>query len=130
MNSITIHGRLTRDVELNTTSSGVEYAKFSVAVDRPKKKDGTKDTDYFNCVAWNKAAPFVEKYFKQGDGIIVSGSMEMSKKDDKTYWTLRVKDIEFPMGKKGDSSNSSNSTSNSTSNSFEELPEETGDLPF
>lgn len=70
MNIAAISGRLTRDPDLRYTQSNKPVASFTVAVDRP----GTKDmTDFINCVAWEKKAEFVKRYFTKGKRIEVSG---------------------------------------------------------
>ena len=74
MNSVNLHGRLVRDPELKT-GGGVEYCKFTVAVNRPVAKDKEKITDFLPCTAWRQTAAFVAQYFRQGDGIIVEGSL-------------------------------------------------------
>ena len=43
---------------------------FTVAVDRPGVKD---KTDFIDCVAWEKKAEFVCRYFKKGKRIEASG---------------------------------------------------------
>ena len=73
MNSIIIHGRLVRDPELKTGGSGVEFCKFTVAVDRRKKDD---PTDFFDCTAFGKTGAAIAQYLKKGREILVSGRME------------------------------------------------------
>ena len=52
LNHIVLMGRLTRDVELRTTQSGVSVASFTLACDRDfGGKDGEKETDFVDCVA-------------------------------------------------------------------------------
>lgn len=102
MNSIKIQGRLTKDPEQKVGSSGAEYVKFTVAVDRKRSKD--KAVDFFDCTAFKATGAFVAKYFAKGDGIIVSGRMESDKFTDKegmkrTTWGITVEDVEFPLGK-------------------------------
>ena len=70
MNIIAISGRLARDPELRTTPNGKPVVEFTVAVDRPGVKD---QTDFIDCVAWEKKAEFVARYFKRGKRIEVSG---------------------------------------------------------
>ena len=101
MNKIIITGRLTRDVEMKTVGDGIEQGRFTVAVDRRVKKGAEKKADFFSCVAWRQTGAFVNQYFHKGDGIVVIGRMESNKgSDDKTYWTLSVDDVEFPVGGK------------------------------
>lgn len=102
MNSIKLQGRLTRDPEQNVGNSGVEFTKFSIAVDRKRSKE--KAVDYFNCTAFQQTGAFVAKYFAKGDGIIVSGRMESDKYPDKDGknridWKVTVEEVEFPLGK-------------------------------
>lgn len=95
MNQITIKGRLTSAPEV-FTKEHVISCHFSVAVNRAKEK-----TDFFNCVAFNETARLIEKYFFKGKEIIVIGRMESETKDNKTYWTIKVKEFYFT-GKKED----------------------------
>ena len=97
-------GRITKDIELQTTKTGTEYCKFTIAVDREKDKNGDKKTDFVDCTAWNKTAAFVQKYWKKGDGIIVLGRFESDKytgKDgiSRTNWSVNVREVYFPASK-------------------------------
>ena len=127
MNSIKIQGRLTKDPEQKVGSSGAEYCKFTVAVDRKRSKD--KAVDFFDCTAFQQTGAFVAKYFAKGDGIIVSGRMESDKFTDKegmkrTTWGITVEDVEFPLGK-GRSESSGTVPSEATPAAAND-----GDLPF
>lgn len=70
MNIIAISGRLVRDPELRRSQSGKAVTLFTIAVDRPGVKD---KTDFIDCVAWEKKAEFVSRYFHKGQRIEVSG---------------------------------------------------------
>ena len=127
MNSIKIQGRLTKDPEQKVGSSGAEYVKFTVAVDRKRSKE--KAVDYFDCTAFQQTGAFVAKYFAKGDGIIVSGRMESDKFTDKegmkrTTWGITVEDVEFPLGK-GRSESNGTVPSEATPAAAND-----GDLPF
>ena len=127
MNSIKIQGRLTKDPEQKVGSSGAEYCKFTVAVDRKRSKD--KAVDFFDCTAFQQTGAFVAKYFAKGDGIIVSGRMESDKFTDKegmkrTTWGITVEDVEFPLGK-GRSESNGTVPSEATPAAAND-----GDLPF
>ena len=98
-------GRITKDIELQTGKSGSEYARFTVAVNRRKDKDGNQKADFIDCTAFGKTAAFVEKYFKKGDGIVVEGALESDTYEAKdgtkrTKWSIRVEEGEFPQGGK------------------------------
>lgn len=85
LNHITIMGRITRDIELRRTNSGIPVASFSVAVDRDfsGKDGGEKETDFIDCVAWRNTAEFVDKYFGKGRMIVVSGRLQIRSYTDK-----------------------------------------------
>lgn len=84
LNKIIVMGRLTRDVELRRTGSGVAVASFTLAVDRDfTSKGNEKETDFIDCVAWRQTGEFVSKYFAKGRMAVVSGSLQIRKWKDK-----------------------------------------------
>ena len=105
MNRIIIKGRLTRDPEMKTGGSGVEFCKFTVAVDRRNGKK-EKEADFFDCTAFGKTGAAISQYMAKGREILVEGRMESSRSEKdgqkRTYWGLTVETFEF-CGNKGDS---------------------------
>lgn len=84
LNHIDLMGRLTRDVELRTTQSGVSVASFTLACDRDfGGKNGEKETDFIDCVAWRSTADFAAKYFYKGRMAVVSGRLQIRPWTDK-----------------------------------------------
>ena len=84
LNKIFIMGRLTRDPELRRTNSGTAVTSFTLAVDRDfKNADGTKETDFVDCVVWRQTAEFVSKYFEKGRMAVVEGRLQMREWQDK-----------------------------------------------
>ena len=83
LNHITIMGRITKDIELRRTGSGVAVASFTVAVDRDFNQNGQKETDFIECVAWRQTGEFVERNFSKGKMIVVSGRLQIRKWEDK-----------------------------------------------
>lgn len=71
-NKVIIGGRLTTDPELKTTASGIYVTKFSVAVNKPGKKD---QADFFNVTAWRSTAEVVTQYFHKGSSICLEGTL-------------------------------------------------------
>lgn len=70
-------GRLTRDVEMRQTPSGVSLARFSIAVNRRfAGKDAQQTADFINCVAWRQTGEFIARYFHKGSMIAVVGSLQ------------------------------------------------------
>ena len=80
INKVIIGGRLTRDIEVKQTNSGITVAQFSVAVNR-RGKDA--QTDFLDCVAWRQTAEFIGKYFHKGSSICVVGSLQKREWQDK-----------------------------------------------
>lgn len=80
LNHIAIQGRLTRDPELRYTPNNIPVATFCVAVDRDYDR---QKTDFINVVAWRQTAEFVDKYFRKGQLIVVSGSLQLRDWTDK-----------------------------------------------
>lgn len=83
LNKIILMGRLTKDPELrHTTNKAIPFANFSLAVDRNYLKDGEKETDFFDIVAWQNRAEFVSQYFSKGQQVCVEGRLQRRKYED------------------------------------------------
>ena len=109
MNTIVLMGRLTADPELQHTGNDLSVTNFSVAVDRPMSKE--KTTDFINVVAWRKTAEFITKYFHKGSMILIRGSLQMRRYEDKegnkrTAYDVVAETVEFCGGKNENSHNS------------------------
>ena len=77
LNKVILGGRLTSDVELKQTQSGVPVCSFSIAVNRRfAGKEAPQQADFFNITAWRATAEFVARYFKKGSSICVVGSLQ------------------------------------------------------
>jgi single-strand DNA-binding protein len=78
MNRVDLTGRLVRDPEVRYSQGGSSVASFTVAVDRTVKKgdEWVHEADFIKCVAFGKSAEFIEKYFKKGSFIVVTGSIK------------------------------------------------------
>lgn len=78
VNRIILIGRLTRDPELRTTTTGRNLATFSIAVQkRMKPQDpNERDADFFNIKAWGQTADYVSNYLTKGRLVAVDGRME------------------------------------------------------
>ena len=83
LNKIVLMGRLTRDPELRKTQSDTPVCSFSLAVDRDYKRDGEKETDFIDIVAWRSTADFVSKYFTKGRMAVVEGRLQIRDWTDK-----------------------------------------------
>lgn len=94
MNKVIIKGRLTKDVELKSTQNGKNVTSFAVAVNRRYAKQGEeRQADFINCVAWDKTADFISKYFKKGSEILLTGRMDTRQYDDKEGKRVYVTEV-------------------------------------
>jgi single-strand DNA-binding protein len=80
MNSINIIGRLTKELELRRTQSGIACCSFTLAVKRPRVKD---TTDFLDFVVWQQGAEYLCQYGHKGDIVGVTGSLTTREWTDK-----------------------------------------------
>lgn len=95
-------GRLTADPDVRVTQDQKTIARFTMAINRNKK-----DTDFIRCVAFDRNAELVDKYFRKGDRIGVVGSIRTgsftNKEGQKVNTTeIAVNIIEFLKDRKVD----------------------------
>ena len=84
LNKAILMGRLTRDPELRYTQGNLPVVQFTVAVERNRAAQGQeKQTDFIDIVAWRRAAEFVSQWFTKGMMIIVTGSIQSRRWQDK-----------------------------------------------
>ncbi|MDD6644859.1 MAG: single-stranded DNA-binding protein [Oscillospiraceae bacterium] len=157
LNRVILMGRITADLELKRTASGISVTSFTVAVDRNYVKQGEqRQTDFINVVCWRQQAEFVCRYFGKGSMIAVEGQLQtrtyQAKDGTNRYVTEVVADNISFTGERRDQSNSGynsyapannqqpvyqqapvqeqqTSYSNGANSDFEEMPMD-DDLPF
>ena len=157
LNHIVIMGRLTRDPELRYTQSQTPVVSFSVAVDRDfgGRDGGEKQTDFIDCVAWRSTAEFVNKYFRKGSMVAVSGRLQIRDWQDRDGNKRRsaevvADNVYFGESRRreddnrdsygagnyagssygGNSYDSNRGASAPARSGFEELSDDDGELPF
>ena len=131
MNKSILIGRLTSDPEVFNTQGDSKVAKYTLAVDRPFKKEGQQEADFPRCVCFGKNADFASRFLRKGIRIAVEGRIQTGSytKDDgsKVYTTeIIVERHEFCESRKS----SGDSGEQYESQGFQELDEDDGDLPF
>ena len=130
LNTCTIMGRMTRNPELRRTPSGVAVVSFPVAVDRDyKDKDGSKETDFIDCVAWRNTAEFVRNYFAKGQMIVVHGRLQSRDWVDKDGGKRKTVEIVADSVYFGEGKRKSQDAVQSEPSGFSEIEEDSG-LPF
>jgi single-strand DNA-binding protein len=127
LNRLNYQGRLTADIELKQTQSGVSFTEFTIAWSEKYKEVETKC--FLRCKAWRQTAEFISKYFKKGSEILVEGRLvtEQWEKDGQAQ-SRTICDIEKVhfCGSKVDGGNSAPTNSELK---FEEIGDDDS-LPF
>lgn len=93
MNQVIISGRLTKDVETKYTQQGMAVARFTVALDRGKDKNGQdRGADFPSVVAFGKTAENLEKFSGKGLRVAVTGHLQTGnfEKDGQKHYTTDV----------------------------------------
>lgn len=83
LNKAILMGRLVAEPELKHTPNNVPVLSITIAVDRSYSKDGRRETDFIDIVAWRGTAEFIAKYFRKGQMIAISGSIQTRNWEDK-----------------------------------------------
>lgn len=116
INQVILMGRLTRDPEQRTTTTGKTIASFSIAVDRGGQEDAA---DFFNVTAWEKLGELVIQYLAKGRRVLVQGRLRQDTWDDKETGKKQSRievvatDVTFLDGPSGDSAAPSSSAASS-----------------
>ena len=77
MNRVCLTGRITAKPELRTTSSGIPYTRFSLAVNRTySNAQGDRETDFINIVVWRKQAENICRFLDKGSLIAIEGRIQ------------------------------------------------------
>lgn len=136
INQVILMGRLTRDPEQRTTTTGKTIASFSIAVDRGGQDD---QADFFNVTAWEKLGDLVMQYLAKGRRVLVQGRLRQDTWDDKETGKKQSRievvatDVTFldgPNGGDGAPANSGAATGAGRSNSKDVVIEDIDDKPI
>ena len=124
-------GRLTKDIEIRKAGDN-SVCDFTIAINRFVKDKDHPMSDFIDCVAWNKTAENIEKFFHKGDRIAVSGRVQVDNYEDKDgvkrkSWKVQVADFDFIESKKSQSNTNNETKPNAEVPDDSENPE---DLPF
>jgi single-strand DNA-binding protein len=131
---VVLIGRMVADPELNfQANSGMAICRFRLAVTRPFKKD---ETDFINCIAFNKRAEAIAQYLTKGRQLAVTGSIRTGSYDAKDGTKRYTTDIvvdSFEFIGQGNNNNQGNTPQNNFGGmNFEDdmTPVDDGDMPF
>ena len=95
---VTIEGNLTADPEHDTSENGVEYARFSVAVNDRRLNEQTQrwedaGTVFHRVVVFNDQARHVIDSLRKGDSVLVAGDLHFGSYTDKDDNVRESRDI-------------------------------------
>ncbi len=99
---------MTRDPEVRYSDNGHTVARFAIAVDRRFKRENEQNSDFINTVAFGKTAEFVEKYFFQGNKIVVEGRIQTGSYTNQDGQKVYTTDVVAEQVEFGESKNSNN----------------------
>jgi len=132
INKVILMGRLTKDPELRYTNNKTPVCSFTIAVNNGYGEK--QQTDFVNCLAWNKTAEFVTKYFTKGKMIIVIGRISTRSwetQDGKRAYATEVIANEVSFGEtKSSQQTATQPPMQDDDDDFTPLDEEDDDLPF
>lgn len=118
INNVVLTGRITKDLDLKYTGSGTAVLNFSIAVERNfKNRNGERETDFINIVAFTKTAELINQYFKKGDGIGITGRIQTGSYQNNEGRTIYTTDVvadnfDFPIQNKRQQNNNQGNQNN------------------
>lgn len=133
INQVILMGRLTRDPEQRTTTTGKTIASFSIAVDRGGQDDSA---DFFNVTAWEKLGELVIQYLGKGRRVLVQGRLRQDSWDDKETGKKQSRievvatDVTFLDGPSGDGAAAASSAAPANKKSDDVVIEDIDDKPI
>ena len=135
LNETAIMGRLTADPELRRTPGGTAVCGFTLAVERDGKagEDGSRATDFIDCVAWRGTAEFLCKYFAKGRMVVAAGRIQTRTWKDKHDQNRKTTELNVSTLYFGDTKKLEQAAGNyeMRESAFAETDEyEDGELPF
>lgn len=120
VNNVVLVGRIIKDVEMIMTQNGKQIAKFTIAVNRTKKKqDGHYESDILNVVAFDQTATFVSQYTGKGSIVAVQGRIQTGsydKQDGTRVYTTDIMAMSVTNLSPRDNSQQNNGMNNTSAN--------------
>ncbi len=87
LNKVFLVGRLTKDPEVRTTSSGQMVCSFGLATNRVwnnQNKEKQEQTEFHNIVLWQRLAEIASQYLKKGSMVLIEGRIQTRSWDDQS----------------------------------------------
>lgn len=94
INNTTLVGRLTKNLELKYTGSGIAVVSFILAVERNYKNgQGERETDFINCVAWRGTAETISSFAVKGSLLGITGAIHTRNYNNNQGQTVYVTEV-------------------------------------
>lgn len=94
INNVTLVGRLTKDVELRYTGSGIPVGSFTLAVERPfKNAQGEQETDFIRAVIWRKNAENMVNFTTKGSRVGITGRIQTRNYQNNEGQTVYITEV-------------------------------------
>lgn len=93
MNIVALIGNLTRDPEVRYTNDHMAIASFSIAINRPPKKDGSDGgADFPRVTVFGKQAENCERFLHRGSKVGIVGKIQTGsyEKDGQRVYTTDI----------------------------------------
>ena len=130
INNVVLMGRLTATPELKSTGNGTAVTSFTLAVERNFVRQGEqRQADFIECVAWKNTAEFIEKYFRKGSMIALTGHIQTRNYEDKNGNKRKAVEVVADSVSFCGGKNENNAESENNNDDFEEINDD-DDLPF
>ena len=139
INSVSLTGRITKDLEKHQTNKGTSVVNFSLAVDRRRKNaNGDREADFIGIQAWGLTADLLCKYCGKGSLIGIEGRIQTrnyeNNQGQRVYVTEVVaENVTFLDSKKNSQSQQSNGYDNYQQQPFDSampFDDSADDVPF
>ena len=129
MNSVSLLGHLTNDVEMRYTASGNPVANFGIAVNRRYRQDEElkQETTFVDLVAFNRTAEVAKEFLAKGRPAAIEGRLRFRTWEDeggsrRSKLEVLVNRLHL-LPRNGKSENDAGDLDGT-------IPEDPGDIPF
>lgn len=101
MNKAILIGRLTRDIDLKYTTSGMAIGRFTLAINRKMTRDKKQEAernnlltaDFIGCIAFGKTAETLSHYVGKGNQLAIEGHIQTGSYENKEGQRVYTTDV-------------------------------------
>ena len=130
-------GRVGQDAEVTYTPQGIAVAKFSLAIDNGKDKEGqARSATWIKCAIWRERAEKLAPYIKKGIVVAVSGDvdarawMDKQSGDARCQMEVNVNNFTFGGSPKSNDESSAPAQAARPVQAAAPIPIDDSDIPF